>query len=119
MDMRLFIRNRERNGNGRHNNNGNGNHPRPSFPRANHQQGGATPMDLSAMGQENNDNQSGSDSESNSGSGSHGAYAITKGPTPNLSSEEYARCRKAGICFRCKQSGHISRNCPTKPPKKY
>jgi hypothetical protein len=122
MDMRLFIRNRERNSNTRNNSNShsNNNGARTSFPRSSQQHtSGSAPMDLSSMGQDNHENEAGSDSETSSGTGTGATYAMTKGPTPNLSSEEYARCRKAGICFRCKQKGHISRNCPSLPPKKY
>ncbi|MCW2743448.1 MAG: hypothetical protein JWR45_3870 [Blastococcus sp.] len=32
---------------------------------------------------------------------------------PNISREEFQRCRRLGLCLRCKQSGHVARNCPT------
>ena len=30
---------------------------------------------------------------------------------PNLSKQEYDRCLKEGVCFRCKQPNHLARNC--------
>ena len=31
---------------------------------------------------------------------------------PPMSREEFSRLMKAGLCLRCKKSGHIARNCP-------
>lgn len=33
---------------------------------------------------------------------------------PGVSKEEFERCRKEGLCLKCKQSGHLARDC-TKP----
>ena len=33
---------------------------------------------------------------------------------PGLSREEFTRCREAGICFHCKQPGHIASKCQSK-----
>ena len=30
---------------------------------------------------------------------------------PGISKEEYERCRKEGLCLKCKQSGHLARDC--------
>jgi hypothetical protein len=30
---------------------------------------------------------------------------------PNISKEEFTRCRHLGLCLRCKQPGHVARNC--------
>lgn len=36
---------------------------------------------------------------------------------PFLSKEEFTRCMKNGLCLRCKQQGHVARNCPhPRPP---
>lgn len=38
---------------------------------------------------------------------------------PFLSKEEFTRCMKEGLCLRCKQPGHVARNCslPRPPPR--
>ena len=36
------------------------------------------------------------------------------GRVPGISRDEFQRCRLAGLCLRCKQSGHIARNCNNK-----
>jgi len=47
--------------------------------------------------------------------GSGGKSGDNKASTvPGVSKEEYARCRKEGLCLKCKQSGHLARDC-TKP----
>lgn len=33
---------------------------------------------------------------------------------PGVSKEEYERCRKEGLCLKCKEAGHLARDC-TKP----
>jgi len=38
--------------------------------------------------------------------------APTISRVPNISKDEFTRCRRLGLCLRCKQSGHIARNCP-------
>jgi hypothetical protein len=35
-----------------------------------------------------------------------------RGPLPKLSDADRARLRATGSCFRCRQQGHISRDCP-------
>jgi hypothetical protein len=30
---------------------------------------------------------------------------------PGISKEEYERCRKEGLCLKCKQTGHLARDC--------
>ena len=117
MDMRLFIRNRERGSNGRFNNQ----HQRQQYQRPAGGHSGSAPMELGAVADQQNRNE-GEDNESQTGEVNalpQGAGRFAKGPTPNLSSEEFQRCRSAGICFRCKKSGHIARSCPSNPPKKY
>jgi hypothetical protein len=37
------------------------------------------------------------------------------GRVPGISRDEFQRCRLAGLCLRCKQQGHIARNCTNKP----
>ena len=34
-------------------------------------------------------------------------------PLPKLTAAEKTRCRKLGLCFKCRQKGHIAQNCPT------
>lgn len=31
---------------------------------------------------------------------------------PYLPPEEFTRCMREGLCLRCKQTGHVARNCP-------
>jgi hypothetical protein len=33
-------------------------------------------------------------------------------PLPRLTDEEREECMRRGLCFRCRQAGHITRNCP-------
>ena len=44
---------------------------------------------------------------------SHGAKPEDKSlfNVPGVSKEEYARCRKEGLCLKCKQTGHLARDC--------
>lgn len=37
--------------------------------------------------------------------------ANSKGNVPGVSKEEYERCRKEGLCLKCKQTGHLARDC--------
>lgn len=40
----------------------------------------------------------------------------TQGRAPFLPREEFTRCMNERLCLRCKQPGHIARNCPLRPP---
>jgi hypothetical protein len=41
--------------------------------------------------------------------------ALRRKPSP-LTPEERARLQRTGVCFYCRQSGHVIANCPSKPP---
>ena len=45
------------------------------------------------------------------GSGTGAKAEHNKAIIPGISKEEYARCRKEGLCLKCKQSGHLARDC--------
>ena len=47
-------------------------------------------------------------------SGSAGNTGIRADGTKSLSPKEEEELRKKGACFRCKEVGHMSKNCPTK-----
>jgi hypothetical protein len=119
LDMRMFIRQRERSNNGRFNSHPQrqGGYNRDGHQHANRgQQHGSSsaPMDLGAI--DDNNSESERDTENEEGD-LHGMH-YTKGPTPGLSSDEFKRCRQAGICFKCKSKGHIARSCPSTQSKK-
>jgi hypothetical protein len=42
---------------------------------------------------------------------SGGPRKFTGNKVPGISKEEYERCRKEGLCLKCKQSGHLARDC--------
>jgi hypothetical protein len=42
-----------------------------------------------------------------------GGGRVSANRVPGLSKEEFDRLMKEGKCFRCKQTGHLARNCPT------
>jgi hypothetical protein len=44
-------------------------------------------------------------------SGAPGPRKFTGNKVPGISKEEYERCRKEGLCLKCKQSGHLARDC--------
>jgi hypothetical protein len=41
--------------------------------------------------------------------------SLTKAPFKKLSPEEHDLLRREGRCFRCRQTGHVSSACPTRP----
>jgi hypothetical protein len=43
-----------------------------------------------------------------------GAASGSSGKVPGVSKEEFERCRKEGLCLKCKEAGHLARDC-TKP----
>jgi hypothetical protein len=40
--------------------------------------------------------------------------AVNMNRTPTMDPKVRADCLQKGLCFRCKQQGHVSRNCPSK-----
>jgi hypothetical protein len=43
------------------------------------------------------------------------AHANKSGYVPDLSKEERERCIKQGLCFKCKQPGHVTAKCKNQP----
>jgi hypothetical protein len=50
--------------------------------------------------------------------GSAGAGKSTKAShVPGVSKADYERCRREGLCLKCKQPGHVARECPQQVPQ--
>lgn len=71
---------------------------------------GPAPMDVSAISNKgsHNNNKYGKSSNSNNKSAT---------PLQQLSREEFTYCQRNKLCLRCKEPGHLARNC-TKPVKR-
>lgn len=92
-----------------------------SYSSANSQ--GAQPMELGKMEHDDFDQPEYDDAtpsdpaDSDAGADFHAMQSSYNGRTqpktrvPNISRDEFQRCRRLGLCLRCKQSGHVARNC--------
>ena len=40
-----------------------------------------------------------------------GRSASSSTKVPGVTKEEFERCRKEGLCLKCKESGHLARDC--------
>lgn len=45
------------------------------------------------------------------GSDRKGAASGSSAKVPGVSKEEFERCRKEGLCLKCKEPGHLARDC--------
>jgi hypothetical protein len=83
---------------------------------------GSAPMELGKMEgddfeQPNSDDTSPSDGQVDTGAELFNVMQSNFGRppnhnrVPNISKEEFTRCRRLGLCLRCKQPGHVARNC--------
>ena len=84
--------------------------------------GGSAPMELGKMEADDTDHPDigyspNGDEHTNDGvelfNGMQGSFPRqqNRGRVPNISKEEFTRCRRMGLCLRCKQPGHVARNC--------
>lgn len=98
------------------------NHNRGSSSYSSSNAGGSQPMELGKMEEDADDSYELDDGKANDNPPDdvndfnymQSNYPIpnNKNRVPNITKEEFARCRRLGLCLRCKQPGHIAKNCP-------
>ena len=91
---------------------------RKSFKSTRKYNSGSAPMDLNAVADDSDaDENHNYDSAGSVTDSEDGELAAIQARVPNVSPEEVERCRRKGLCIRCKQPGHYARYCRN-PAKK-
>ena len=58
-------------------------------------------------------------SSGSSGPSGHRRSGTSSSRVPGVTKADYERCRKEGLCLRCKQAGHVARDCSKPVSLKY
>ncbi len=80
-----------------------------SANQASHSRNGPAPMEVDAIGAGSGN---GNGQRRNGGGDRRGGGRNDKRMPPRLDPQERERCRREGLCFRCRRGGHIGRDCP-------